>query len=438
VRTRFLCIGLAAALVAAAPASADIFAVAPVVAPGHSDIDVGLIDLSTGQRLSLPAGVNTTAANETHPSISSDGTRLAFERRDQAAGTDRLIVADLSTGQTMDLFNAFETATLRPTSPAINLDGDWVTVGSEGSGLHGRSLANFPISVSAETNESVFGGDELLDPTQTDPGDTNPFAYRRNLPLAGGGRRGQLVVENVPGGSGPIAASTASFSVSHPSIAVSGGHRTIVYNVHTLDSAGKPGPDDIGFCVIFLHAGNPCGLGQGLLPPLVNSSLDESRPAFTPDGRYIGFIRDEANGHERVYVFDTETQTLLDPDGADLGLVATRDTGNLSLYERFVLKVTSFPSFGTLTTNLATTVPVGLLVQRVVGHHRLLGRRVPRLRPAGRIPLGRFRKGRHVIHWRPRVHGRRLKPGLYQFTPRALTRKGRVRDLGRPRIFRVR
>jgi WD40-like Beta Propeller Repeat len=436
VRTAFLAI--AAALIVAAPARADIFAVAPIVAPGHSDIDIGLIDVSTGGSLSLPAGVNTTAANENHPSISSDGKRLAFERRDRAAGTDRLIVADLPTGQTMDLFNAFDTATLHPTSPAINVDGDWVTTGSQGSGLHGRSLANFPNSVSAETNEEIFPGDALVDPTQTDPSDTTPFAYRRILPLAGGDTRGQLVVENVPGASGPVAASTASFSVAHPSIAVSGGHRTIVYSVHTLDAGGNPGPDDIGFCVIFLHAGNPCGLGQGLLPPLVNSARDESRPAFTPDGRYVGFIRDEANGHERVYVFDIETQTLIDSNGADLGLVATRDTGSLGLYEKPVLRVTSLPSLGTLGATLISPAPVGLLVQRVVGHHRLLGRRVPKLRPAGRIPLGKFRRGHHTIHWRPRVNGHRLRPGLYQFTPRALTRSGKVRDLGRPRLLRVR
>jgi WD40-like Beta Propeller Repeat len=436
VRTAFL--GIAAALLLVAPAEADIFAVAPVVAPGHSDIDVGRFDLSTGASLPLPAGVNTTAANESHPSISSDGKRLAFERRSAAAGTDRLIVADLTTGQTMDLFNAFDTATLHPTSPAINLDGDWVTTGSVGSGLHGRSLANFPNSVSAETNEQVFGGDELLDPTQTDPSDTHPFAYRRNLPLSSGGKRGQLIVENVPGAAGPVAASTASFSVAHPSIAVSGGHRTIVYNVHTLDSSGNPGADDIGFCVIFLHNGNPCGLGQGLLPPLVNSSRDESRPAFTPDGRYIGFIRDEASDHERLYVFDTETQTLIDSDGTDLGLVATRDTGSLGLYEKFVLKSTSFPNFGTVNVSLAATVPIGLLVRRVVGHHRLLGRRVPRLRTVGRIPLGKFRRGRHKIHFRPRVHGHRLRPGRYQFAVRALTRRGKVRDLGKPRILRVR
>jgi hypothetical protein len=58
---------------------------------------------------------------------------------------------------------------------------------------------------------------------------------------------------------------------------------------------------------------------------------------------------------------------------------------------------------------------------------------VPTLKPAGRIPLGSFAAGRHVIHWH--AH---LRPGLYQFTPRALTRSGRIRDLGTPRIFRVR
>jgi hypothetical protein len=148
VRTRLLGLALGVPLWIAAPARADIFAVAPVVAPGHSDIDIGLLDLSTGTSLPLPAGVNT-GANENHPTISTDGHRLAFERRDHAAGTDRLIVADLGTGQMMDLFNAFDTATLKPTSLAINKDGDWVTTGSDGSGLHGRSLGNFPNSVSA-------------------------------------------------------------------------------------------------------------------------------------------------------------------------------------------------------------------------------------------------------------------------------------------------
>jgi hypothetical protein len=250
------------------------------------------------------------------------------------------------------------------------------------------------------------------------------------VPQSGGGTIGQVVAEQVTNAPGPVAISTSAFSTAHPALLPQGGHATLLYDVFTVASTARR---DIGYCVLYYHGGDPCSLGRGVLPAIVNSAREESRPAWTPDGRYIGFIRDETNGHERVYVFDTETQTLIDPDGTDLGPVATIDTGNLSLYEKPVLRVTNLPSFGTLVVNPVSPVPIGLLVQRVVGHHRLLGRRVPTLKPAGRIPLGRFSAGRHVIHWH--AH---LRPGQYQFTPRALSRSGRIRDLGTPRIFRVR
>jgi hypothetical protein len=271
-----------------------------------------------------------------------------------------------------------------------------------------------------------------------EPNDTGPLAFRRIVPQSDASVRGQVVVEQAQGIETPFAVNSASSSAAHPSIAESGGHETIVYDVSALDASGTPEQSDIGFCVIFVHNGGPCGLGQGKLPPIVNSSRDEGRPAFTPDGRYIGFIRDEANGHERVYVFDTQTQTLIDSDGTDLGLVATRDTGNLSLYERPVLKTTNITQVGIVSTNLASAVPVGLFVQRVVGHHRLLGRLVPTLESVGRIPLGHFRRGRHTIQWRPVVDGRPLRPGLYQFTLRALTATGKIRDLSPPRELRIR
>ena len=136
-------LGIALAVLVAAPAGADVFAVAPVVAPGHSDVDVGLIDASTDARLALPASVNTPA-DEDHPSISADGRRLAFERRSAAAGADRIIAADVSTGQTLDLFDAIQTATDHPTSPVISADGTFVTTGSQGHGLFMRSLQGLP------------------------------------------------------------------------------------------------------------------------------------------------------------------------------------------------------------------------------------------------------------------------------------------------------
>jgi hypothetical protein len=419
VRSVFLAIALT--LLVAAPARADIFAVAPVA--GHSGIDVGLLDLSTGAALTLPAGVNTPVI-ENHPSISTDGTKLAFERVDLAGGTDRILKTDLTTGQTTDLIDAFEALNYHPTSPAISADGQLVATGSTGLGIFGWT------SPGSFFRNAEFPDSKLVDPTPNAPRSgrigSGPYAYRRIVPGTG---RGQVIVDELDGTTGPVAANGSSSSAAHPSIAVN----TMVYDTSAVDSAGKLQQADIGYCRLYFHNGGPCGQGQGLLPPLVNSPRDETRPAFTPDGRYIGFIRHEANDHERVYVFDTETQTLIDPDGTDLGLVATLDTGNLSLYEKPVFKVTSFPDLGTVVVNPATRVPVGLLVQRVVGHHRLLGRRVPTLKPAGRIPLGTFTAGRHVIHWR--AH---LRPGLYQFTPRALGKSGRIRDLGTPKRFRIR
>ena len=421
-RSAFVAIVLV--LLVAVPARADLLAVAPVVTSGANGIDVGLLDLSTGRSLTLPAGVNTPVI-ENHPSISPDGMHLAFERVDVSAGTDRILITDLSTGQTRDVIDAFSALTFHPGSPAIWPDGSAVSAGSTGYGI-------FTWSGPGSFGRSQdFPDSKLVDPT---PGAPFPpsgrYAFRRIIPEPNGISRGQVFVSGLGGTTGPVAVNSTALSAAHPAIAGS----TMVYDVRSVDSAGQLLQADIGYCLLFFHNGGPCGQGQGKLPALINSARDETRPALTPDGRYIGFIRSEADSHERAYVFDTETQTLIDPDGTDLGRVATLDTGNLSLYEKSVFMVTSLPDFGTLVVNPVSRVPVGLLVQRVVGHHTLFGRRVPTLKPAGRIPLGTFTPGRHVIHWRAGS----LKPGLYQFTPRALSTTGAIRDLGTPRIFRVR
>src|SRR5438105_13124565 len=98
-------------LTSASNARADIFAAVTVAAPApRADLDVAVINASLGTRITLPASVNTTA-DEIHPSITLDGKRLVFERRDAGAGTVRIVMVDLSTGQSADLFNGFETAT---------------------------------------------------------------------------------------------------------------------------------------------------------------------------------------------------------------------------------------------------------------------------------------------------------------------------------------
>jgi hypothetical protein len=184
------------------------------------------------------------------------------------------------------------------------------------------------------------------------------------------------------------------------------------------------------------------------LPAIVNAAgLDEAFPAFTPDGRYLGFVRQTADNHDRLFVFDTITQTLLNAQGVDLGLLwsplSTRDhlrrlRGNLSLRETVVLTpLFQLLSSGQLQFRLLTSSGVGLLVQRIVGHHQFFGHRVRTLTTVGRVPLGTFSRGKHTLHWNLRVAARRLRPGTYLVTPRSVSPGRVVTGLGTPRVLKV-
>ncbi len=194
------------------------------------------------------------------------------------------------------------------------------------------------------------------------------------------------------------------------------------------------GPGDIEF-----RPGTPDGfLGTPIpLPTIVNSPLDESQPAVTADGRYVAFVRHGNDGHDRLFLWDTVTQLLVNPAGVDLGAFTSRDVGNVSLYTRTLLFVPRLV-LDQVTLTLAHSAGVGILVQRIVGRHMVLFRHEFKLRAAGRIPLGQFKKGHHVIRWKLRINGKRLRPGRYLLTLRALSSRGIVRELATPEVFRVR
>jgi hypothetical protein len=71
---------------------------------------------------------------------------------------------------------------------------------------------------------------------------------------------------------------------------------------------------------------------------------------------------------------------------------------------------------------------VGILVERVHGHH------VTRV---GRVPLGAHHKGSIRLRWDLRVNGKRLRPGRYRITLRALDRHRNVLGVTRPVTIRV-
>ena len=449
-RLRIAAVAFAASLGFPAAASADIFAVVEVAAPApRTDTDIALINVGTGGKTPLPAGINTTV-NELHPSITPDGRRLAFERRDPAAGTLRILLADLATGQSADLFNGFEAAADPPRSPAITSDGLKVATGAPfeheaeagATGAPGafprlvvtdaatfpagpyarrrHALIFFPGSETGYTADPTFGGDNV--------------AYRF---VRGASPRGGIALDRFRGAGGITndRISSSSLSYAHPSLASPGGVPTVLFDRRPMSDGGATLPGDIVFA-----GGTPGTLDDAApikLPAIVNSAQDESRPAFTSDGRYVVFVR-RAASRERLYAWDSQTQTLVNAAGVDLGSIDLADLGNVSLYTRPVLDTSRVTSGGIVTFDPTIRTGIGILVQKVVGKRKLFGRTGPKLKLVGRVPLGTFAKGKGKVNWDLRVDGKKLKPGRYQVTVRAVTKKLAVRDFGRPRIIRVR
>lgn len=448
-RKRIAAVAFAALLGIAPAAQADIFAVVEVAAPARTDLDVALINVNTGARVALPAGVNTTA-NELHPSITPNGRRLVFERRDPAAGTVRIVLADLGTGETADLFNGFEAASDPPSSPAISADGLKVATGgafeidpSAGATSAPGSVprivltdvSTFPAGPYSRTtyNPGFFfpndGGGQTADPFFSG---TN-LAFRETR--AGSPRSGLVLGIRPVANFGRLANGSVSFA--HPTIAAPGGVQTLLFDRRPMGNDGATLPGDIVFTPVPAQPRTLEDASPVKLPAIVSSTQDESRPAFTSDGRYVVFVR-HAGGRDRLFAWDSQTQTLVKANGVDLGSIDVRDLGNVSVYTKTIFDTSKITSGGTVTFDPTIRTGIGILVQRVVGKRKLFGRTVPKLRMVGRVPLGTFAKGKGKVRWDLRVDGKRLKPGRYQVTVRAVTKKLAVRDFGRPRIIRVR
>jgi hypothetical protein len=167
---------------------------------------------------------------------------------------------------------------------------------------------------------------------------------------------------------------------------------------------------------------------------------EERAPKTSPDGRYVAWI--EQGTEQRIRVWDRLFQGYV---GAPVP-IGSRKVQSWALAQTDAPVIVNFHLATTLLSATQTTllsaqlgkpVSVGIFVHRVVGTRTLFGQRVPRLVAVGRVPLGRQKRGRVTIPWTVRVGGKRLRPGRYQITLRAL-RGSRVIELSKPRFVRVR
>jgi hypothetical protein len=435
-------------------ASADVIAAVEVPSGTSFNCPVqwnlALINAATGERTALPAGINTSA-DEFHPSISSFGSRLVFNRVDPVGGTSQIVAADLTTGQQAPLFNVFDATQLQPSTPSLAATTNSVLTGTvlaPGPGSQFTpaetvtSLSNFPGGPFPHTQQS-FNTTFASAGSTANPVERSDGVRAFQVSSGTGSSRTEAVVV---AGPSSIKVDSESGFVSNP--ALSDPTTNVALFVRSA-------PTPVGTLArVFFRPVNTFDTATSVaLPAAVNAAgNDVLHPSFTPDGRYLGFVQVAHDGdfHDRLFLFDTETQLMVNSDGIDLGDVGSfgckatslwSGSGGLSLRETFTLRASSLQFSGSLALvafQLAGTSGVGILVQRIVGHHRLFGHRVPTLKTVGRVPLGKFKRGRHTKRWNLRVNGHRLHAGSYLVTPRLLTAKGVVRELGKPRVLKIR
>lgn len=432
---RWLVVGVLGSLVAAPSASADFFATFDHGTTGPQGLRA--VNATTGATVALPSGVDDPQASEFHVSLSPDRKYMVFSRHH--GQTVRIVMVERSTGRFADLFNAFEAQADRPFTPTFSRDGTKV--------LTGRRLDRLdPLSPPGVVQSSVTETDVTRFPT-------GPFPHR--VVAAGGvdSDRVGRTLQPAPFGSSLLAFGIEYDSGSPPGrITVQG--TTLAASTRRL---ANPTISESAGVVVFESAvfSNPsanklvfrplAGIATAQttdLPAVVNAPNTAARnPAFTRDGRYLAFIRRTSTGVARLYLWDTQTQQLLNPDGISAGPFVTVSgphptDGGIALEARPVFTTTNVTSGSTSfsTTQASST---GLFVQRIVGRHKLLGRTAPKLKPVGRVPLGSFRPGRHRVRWTFAVGGRKLGPGCYLVSVRALTRRRHVRDLSTPYTVRI-
>lgn len=446
-------LGVAAAvLLAASAANADVVAVIDhrVPSPSRTDNDIVLVNAGTGAV--SPVSFDTIRFDEIHPSVSSDGSRIAYESYNRLGGAFQMAVADVRTGQSVGVPEEFQDYETPRTvgGVAISMDGQSVlTSGSCQQRTNSNfawvvvnRLSNFP---NGPFQQSGFSPGTFPQPC----GVTDPVL---SGPLPTGGSSNELIAatltqfpSGVPSGSSsiilsgaptPLSSDTASYS--DPSFGSPDGVPTVLFEESS--SQGQ------------LIASRPAlPVSSFVGPPQPVSGINftnGSNPTITADGRYIGFLRSFPNQTGWfLFVWDTTTQMLLNPQGVNIGDITVTDVEGHVFPDSFgpyLYEITVFRSPGSITSSgtvnfaLASSSPIGILVQRAVGHHQLFGRRVLTLRVVGHVPLGVFKRGEHRLHWNLKVNGRRLKRGTYQVTLRSLTRSKKIRDFGGSRIIHVR
>jgi hypothetical protein len=280
--------GTIVGLACLAPAArADIYAVADSGQGGLVELDA-----STAAAVPLPASVLTGGGS--HPSISADGSRLAFMRG------PRILVASLPAGTTTDLFDAFSQASSPQGAPAISPDGETVATGEPFQVSGGLGAAAVTLTKAAVHTQlaspAIFPQTTAFTTNPVVEGPVVAFTEQR------AGLPGELMLGHVGDSVGALPLGRNGVHLDHPAFAPG----MLLFDEHVLTG----GLGDIAFTPL---GSFPGGTVTKLFA--VDSLGDVHSPSLTPDGRYLGFVVHKDAGNH-LFVFDTQTPTLIRPTGA--------------------------------------------------------------------------------------------------------------------------
>jgi hypothetical protein len=465
-RRRLATLAAAGALVLAAalPASAS---AAGLIAAFDSyetgkGFEIGLVNASTGAKLTLPTGVNT-AADELHPALSIDGRYLLFERMqllpklngDIVPPTDRtLFMLDRQTA----IITTLATGNGAPAGPTFARRNTRTVAW----GVAPHSTTCCIMKFQAVSTDNTIAGStgfplgflpppagELLDGTHAAMDSiplTNLYVswVRSDANTGALLTGGTTIVGLRESGQLRVDFGAPDVPVSHPT--PRSGDRYVAMDKTV---AGDADIQTISF---------PAETSLTPAPAPITTAAPERLPAWSPGGLQLAFVR-TTNGRRQLPIFDLTPglQTIVNPPidiGADAPSPQTRafqsSWGGLSLAESSALDIPVVTCGTSCVTSLRTTltrVPlkpvvtttttgqtIGIFVVRVTGKRKLLGRTVPKIKQVGRVPLGKTRKGRNLFRWDGKVNGRRLKQGTYLLTFRALRRERVVSTSGSVRF----
>jgi hypothetical protein len=351
-RTR-LAFAIAFAGLAVAPASAlaDLIAAYDHPVPSHG-LDIGLVDLSTGTALGLPSGVNT-AADESHPELSGDGSQLIFER----AGTGIVDVPLHGSASFVSPISPpagdppFVTPGISPSGKALVIgQGSLFSNGDETMPSMRLARANvlalfsfglLPTPQSTDLDLCDSGGSEPMPvgtpgfpefqgfpgrgtaDTSIDSGLQNDFmAWSTSVPAAGSfgnvptwnldwmgySAVSGTTITGLPNGTNDLCVmydTTLRGSSSAAFLQGTARFGAVTFERVPISSKGVYGPGDLGVLTEPVPTQQPGTRGTTIPPQRatlypsgsasdatkINTPLDEHSPSWSQDGRYLAFVR---------------------------------------------------------------------------------------------------------------------------------------------------